>query len=197
MELTSKQRLAAFGAGAGFGLVLMALYWWDRGTPKHLPPPEPGVERRAVPGVLAQWTSSGQPIEGAFIVSQALGVAAADGSRLRGVVVPGLDPGTFIRIEEEWAPGVPPVVRAWKFMFADRVKVRLREKADTQAMAKALSARGWKFKARDPVSGWVTIDLGAHEAQSVPEGLKELRGWPQWVVDAQPDLLPPPESNGP
>jgi hypothetical protein len=195
MELTSKQRFAAFGVGAGIGLVLSALYMWDRGWPKPKPLPEPGVERREVPGVLAQWTSSGQPVEGAFIVSQALQKRAADGSRLRGLVVPGLDPGSFVRIEEEWAPGYPPTVRAWKFMFADRVKARLREQADTPAMAAALAARGWYFKTRDPVSGWVTIEIGAHEARSVPDALKQLLAWPQWVVDAQPDLLPPPSAD--
>jgi len=192
MEMTGKQRLMAFLAGATAGAVLTGAIFWHRGLPHRAALPEPGVERRLTPGALTQWTNNGQPIEGAFITSESLGPVAADGSRTRGVVVPGLDPGSYVRLEEQWAPGTPPVVRAWKFMFADRVRVKLKAGADTRAMAEALQAKGWRFAARDAASGWVTVALGTHLAGSVPAALKQMQAWPQWVVDAQPDLLPPP-----
>ena len=197
MALTGKQRIAAFVVGVVLGGVLAA------GVMSHRRPPAqpvvlgPDGERRAVPGVLGQWVSNGQPIEGDFVVSQMFTPRAADGTRLRAVVVPGLDAGSFVRVEETWMPQNPPVVRGWKFMFADRVRAQLLPGVDTAPFAEAVRAKGWRFTGRDPATGWVTLALGTHEAKSVPEALGQLQAWPQWVAAEAPDYLPGPATNGP
>ncbi len=195
MSMPTRQRLIVFSVGFAMGCVIVAIVLRHRGLPHRPVAPDPGVERRIVPGVLSEWTKSGKPVEGDFVVSEAPGPLAPDGSRTRAVVVPGLDPGSFIRIEEEWAPGPPsamPTVRAWKFMFADRVKVKLLQNTDTKAMAEALKPFGWHFSGRGATDNEVFIALGAHTAAAVPTALAQLQKWPQWVVSAEPDYLPPP-----
>jgi hypothetical protein len=195
MALTGKQRLKAFLAGMGGGVVLAGLLAWHHGLPKAKPIPEAGELRREVPGILAQWTSAGQPIEGTFVLSQMLQERAAHGTRTRAVVVPGLDDGSYIRVEETWGPENPPRVRAWKFMFADRVRIKLKAGADSTGLTKALVAQGWMLVRRDPANGWITIGLNAHEAKTVGEALAQVRAWPQ-VDAAEPDELPGPQASG-
>jgi hypothetical protein len=195
METPPDQRWKIFGVGFAGGLVLAAIIFWHHGWPRRAAGPEPGTIRHLTPGALIEWTSTGQPIEGDFVLSQTLSPAAPDGTRTRGVVVPGLDAGSYVRIEETWAPETPgaaPTVRAWKFMFADHVRVKLQRGADSQALAAALHTRGWRFTARDVASGWITVGLGVHVANAVPTALAQLRAWPQWVAQAEPDTLPPP-----
>jgi hypothetical protein len=196
MELTGKQRLKAYAMGALGGGVLMGLLLWHHGLPKPVVLPEPGVERRQVPGILAQWMATGQPVEGSFVVSQMMEPRAANGTRVCAVVVPGLDDGSFVRVEEQWGPETPPMVQGWKFMYADRVKVKLRDGADTAAFAARLQKSGWHFLKRDPASGWVTIGLDSHAAKTVPEALAQLRTWSPWVEAAEVDELPAPGSSG-
>ena len=94
-------------------------------------------------------------------------------------------------------PETPPVVRGWKFMFADRVRAQLKLGVDTAQLAEALKAKNWHIVAWDPASGLVTLALGTHDAKSVPEALAQLQAWPQWAVTAEPDYLPGPATNGP
>jgi hypothetical protein len=195
MSMPTRQRLIVLSVGFAMGCVIVGIVLRHRGLPHRPQAADPGVERRMVPGVLSEWTKSGKPIEGDFIVSEAPGPLAPDGSRTRGVVVPGLDPDSFVRIEEEWAPGPPsaePTVRAWKFMFADRVRAKLRPGTDTKAMAEALKPLGWHFSGRGPGENEVTIALGAHLAATVPTALVQLQKWPQWIETVEPDYLPPP-----
>lgn len=197
MALTGKQRIAAFVAGVVLGGLLAAAVMSHRRLPVREVTTEPDGLRRMVPGVLGQWVSTAQPIEGDFVVSQMQTARSADGTRLRAVVVPGLDAGSFVRVEETWAAENPPVVRGWKFMFADRVRAQLQPGVDTAPLAAALKAKGWHIVAWDPAGGWMTLALGAHDAKSVPEALTQLQAWPQWVAAADPDYLPGPATNGP
>jgi hypothetical protein len=200
MSLTNRQRYGAIFTGLAIGCVLSALILGKRGLPHPPPPPDPGVIRREVPGIVAQWMEKGQPIEGDFVMSEATGPAAGAGGRVRALVVPGLDEGALIRIEETPAPaGSGKQVQGWKFMFADRVRAQLTPGADTPAMAEALRALGWHFYARDLTGLWVTIALNTHSAESLPLALAKLREWPQWVAAEEPDYLPAPtgDANGP
>ena len=124
------------------------------------------------------------------------------GVRERDVVVPGLDQDSFIRIAEFTAPtgtGGEAPVSDWKFMFADRVRAQLNpQMKKTSDLADALHKQGWQFKGGADAKGWVTISLNAHLAGSIPDAIKQLQVWPDWVLAAEPDYLPPPPpTNGP
>ena len=189
--------MAAFVVGVVLGGILAAAVMSHRRPAARVMEYGPDGERRAVPGVLGQWVSNGQPIEGDFVASEMFTPRAADGTRLRAVVVPGLDAGSFVRVEETWMRQNPPVVRGWKFMFADRVRAQLKPGVDTAPLEEAVRAKGWQIKEHDTASGWVTIMLGTHAAKSVPAALAQLQAWPQWVAAEAPDYLPGPSTNGP
>ena len=110
----------------------------------------------------------------------------------RFVVIAGLDPGAFIRIEEISTLSAPNQVVDWKFMFADRVRAQLVPGADTRAMTEAMDPLGWHFASGKDKDGWVTIALRTHDASSVTKALLQLQQWPQWVAKSEPDYLPPP-----
>jgi hypothetical protein len=195
MALTSKQRFGAFFIGVGIGCVFLTLYYSVRGLPKVAGPPPPGVIRRQVPGVILQWMAPGQPIAGNFVLSEADsrdGGGASAGRFSRFVVIAGLDPGAFIRIEEISTLDAPNQVVDWKFMFADRVRAQLVPGADTHAMAEAMAKLDWRFAGGKDQDGWVAIALKTHDASSVSKALLQLQQWPQWVAKSAPDYLPPP-----
>jgi hypothetical protein len=140
-----------------------------------------------------------QPLEGDFVLSQSddshtPGHVA--GESTRGLVVPGLDPGAYIRVEEKSASTNPGRVLDWKFMFADRVRVKLVSPADSRALADAMRPLGWHFPGGASAAGWISIQLDAHDVHTVPDAVAKLKSWPQWVADAAPDYLPAPTSSG-
>ena len=198
MSLTNRQRWGIYFVGFTAGSVIVAVILVLRGPPKAQDLPQPGIERRLVPGALGQWMQIHQPITGNFVVSEAIMPTSPSGVRERDVVVPGLDPDSFIRIAEYTAPttnGGEAPVTDWKFMFADRVRAQLNPKTKTSDLADALRAHGWNFMGvQEDANGWVTIALNAHLAASIPEAIKQLQAWPDWILAAEPDyLLPPPQ----
>jgi hypothetical protein len=203
MSLSSKQRYGAFFTGVGLGCVMAAIYFGARGLPHAPEPPPPGVIRRQVPGVLAEMMQTGRPITGEFVLSQLddQHIRTHDsGTFRRWVVVPGLDPGAFIRIEEVSRLQEPDKVVDWKFMFADQVRAKLIPQADTHAIAEAMQPLGWHFIGGKDKDDWVEISLGSHHVASVPDAVTKLTAWTQWIAQAEPDFLPPPAapgSNGP
>ncbi|HTB63189.1 MAG TPA: hypothetical protein VK737_06335, partial [Opitutales bacterium] len=120
------------------------------------------------------------------------GADPVTGKFARAVVVAGLDPGAFIRVEEQSQNKEPDKVTDWKFMFAGQVRARLVPNADTAALAKAIMPLGWNFTGVQDKDGWVTIVLKDHDVKSVPQAVAQLKAWPQWVADATPDYLPAP-----
>jgi len=199
MSLSTKQRYGAFSIGAGIGCVLAVIYFSARGLPHPPELPPPGVIRREVPGVILQWMQNGQPIAGDFVLSQmdsrqAGGVSAGRFSRF--VVVAGLDPGAYIRIEEVSTLKEPDQVVDWKFMFADHIRAQLLPGADTRAMAEEMVKLGWHFTGGKDKDGWVLIALKEHDADSVGKASWQMQKWPQWVAKAEPDYLPAPTMPG-
>lgn len=199
MALTSQQRYGAFFIGVGLGSVVAVIYFTVRGLPHPAELPEPGVIRRQVPGAVSQWMSGGLPITGSFVLSQADartagGSGASQFSRF--VVVTGLDPGAYIRIEEISNVQQPDKVIDWKFMFADHVRAQLLPNADTQAMSAEMAKLGWRFAGGKDKDGWVLITLKEHDAMSVAKAQLQLQQWPQWVAKAEPDYLPVPAPTG-
>jgi hypothetical protein len=195
MELSSRRRWVIYFIGVAIGCVISAIILGQRGLPHPGQTPEPGVIRREVPGVIGELMADGRPLEGDFVISTDDGTPAADGSRLRAVVVPGLDPGAFIRVEEQCTPpnsGGRFAVTAWKFMFADRVRVKLAPQADRKALGDALHAHGWRFLELEPGTDWIAIQLDAHHAFTVPKAVTEIQAWTQWVSAVEPDFLPAP-----
>jgi hypothetical protein len=199
MALSTQQRYIAFFGGVGVSCVLLTIYFGVRGLPQPPELPAPGVIRREVPGAVLQWMAESKPIEGAFVLSQddarkAGGVSSGRFSRF--LVVPGLDPGAYIRIEEIAASQEPDKIADWKFMFADHVRVLLQPNADTRAMATEMAKLGWHFSGGKDKEGWVTIILKDHQANSVGQAQWQLQQWPQWVAKAEPDYLPAPTIAG-
>ncbi len=195
MALTSQQRYGAFFIGVGIGCVLVTIYFGVRGMPKPPEPLPPGAVRREVPGAVLQWVAEGQPIEGKFVLSfkdARSGAGVSTGRFSRFVVVSGLDPGAFIRIQEQSTLSNPDVVIDWKFMFADQVRVQLAPQADTKALAEAMAKSGWRFTGSKDKDGWLFVHLADHEAMSVDRAVAQLQQWPQWVAKAEPDYLPMP-----
>jgi hypothetical protein len=195
MSLSTPQRFGAYFIGFGIGCVLVSIYFSVRGLPHAPEPPPPGVIRREVPGALAQWMLSGMPIEGDFVLShddnRTTGGANA-GRFTRALVVPGLDPGAFIRIEEQSLVKDYDQVVDWKFMFADHVRAQLQPGVDTRVLADAMNSFGGHFAGDKDKDGWSTILLKDHDVKSMPQALAQLQAWPQWVAAAAPDYLPPP-----
>ncbi|HVU38977.1 MAG TPA: hypothetical protein VHC95_11635 [Opitutales bacterium] len=199
MALTSKQRYGAFFIGVGLGSVLAVIYFTIRGLPQPPVLPEPGVIRRQVPGAVSQWMSGGMPITGAFVLSQAdsrAGGGSGPDQFSRFVVVTGLDPGAYIRIEEISNVRQPDKVTAWKFMFADQVRAQLLPNADTHAMSEEMAKLGWHFAGGKDKDGWALIALKEHDAMSVAKAQLQLQQWPQWVAKTEPDYLPAPAAPG-
>jgi hypothetical protein len=195
MALTTPQRFGAYFAGFGLGCIIVSIILSIRGLPHPPVPPPPGVIRREVPGALTQWMQNHQHIEGDFVLTQSDDLHAPTheaGLATRCVVVPGLDPGAFIRVEEKSTLTNPDVVTDWKFMFADRVRLKLVSPADSRALADAMHSLGWQFLGDRGADGSVSIVLAAHEVHSVPDAIARLKSWPQWVADAEPDYLPAP-----
>ncbi len=195
MSLTTSQRFGAYFIGFGLGCVLVSIYLSVRGLPHPPEPPPPGVIRREVPGALAQMMLSGTPIDGDFVLShddsRTLAAPAA-GRFTRALVVAGLDPGAFIRVEEQSLVTDPDKVVDWKFMFADHARAQLKPGADTRALADAMKPLGWRFAGDKDKDGWATILLSGHSVKSLPQALAQLQAWPQWVAAAAPDYLPAP-----
>ncbi len=114
MSLSTRQRFGAYFIGFGIGCVIVAIIFTLRGLPQKpgFEPPAPGVVRREVPGMLAQLALSGRPIEGEYVLSHedsrtAGGLDPATGRFSRAIVVAGLDPGAFIRVEEQSSSRTP------------------------------------------------------------------------------------------
>jgi hypothetical protein len=195
MSLTTPQRFGAYFIGFGLGCVLISIYFSVRGLPHPPEPPPPGVIRREVPGALAQMMLAGAPIDGDFVLSsddsRTMAVPAA-GRFTRALVVTGLDPGAYIRVEEQSLVTAPNQVVDWKFMFADHARVQLKPGVDTRPLADAMQPLGWRFAGDQDRDGWATILLRGHHVKSLPQALAQLRAWPQWVVAAEPDYLPAP-----
>lgn len=199
MSLTSQQRYGAFFIGVGIGCVLVTIYFGVRGVPQPPELPPPGVIRREVPGAVLQWMTENKPIEGPFVLSQADARKAggvSSGRFSRFLVVPGLDPGAYIRIQETATLQEPDKIIDWKFMFADQVRAQFQPNADTKAMAAEMSKLGWHFSGGKDKDGWVTIILKDHQATSVDQALGQLQQWPQWIAKAEPDYLPVPSMPG-
>jgi len=192
MLMTTKQRVATFCFGIAMGCVVATLILGRHGLPKAPERPDEGVIRREVPGAVTQWMQMGVPIEGDFILSESIGAASADGQILRWIVVPGLDPGAYIRVEEKSPSTDLRRVTGWKFMFADRVHAQLQPDADTRALSAALAAHGWHYLGGKSPGNWVTVQLDDHKADTVTAALKEFQAWPQWIAQAEPDYLPTP-----
>jgi len=197
MSLTTRQRFGAYFTGFGIGCLLVGIYLSMRGLPHTPEPTPPGVIRHETPGALAQWMLRGAPIDGDFILSHddnrtTGGADAATGRFIRAVVVSGLDPGAFIRVEESSLIKEPDQVVDWKYMLADRVRAQLKPGADTRAMADAMTPLGWRFSGGKDQDGWATILLKDHDVKALPLALGQLRAWPQWVAAAEPDYLPAP-----
>jgi hypothetical protein len=175
----------------------VTIYVSVRGLPHQPEAPPIGVIRREVPGALAQWMANGTLVDGDFILSHmdtrvTGGADPVTGKFARAVVVAGLDPGAFIRVEEQSQNKEPDKVTDWKFMFAGQVRARLVPNADTAALAKAMMPLGWNFTGGQDKDGWVTIVLKDHDVKSVPQAVAQLKAWPQWVAEATPDYLPAP-----
>jgi len=201
MSLTTRQRIGAYFIGFGIGCVLVAIIFTIRGLPHsaQAEPPPPGVIRREVPGVLGQMMQAGQPIAGDFVLSledsRKSGKIDPDTGRFsRAIVVAGLDPGAFIRVEEQSLLKAPDAVVDWKFMFADRARAQLKPDADTKALAEAMAPLGWHYLGGKGQDGWMTISLKDHAAGSVPQAVAQLQEWTQWVAAAEPDYLPMPSA---
>ncbi len=199
MSLTLRQRFGAYFIGFGIGCVIVAIIFSIRGLPhkSEYEPPAPGVIRRQVPGVLAQLAQSGQPIEGDYVLSREdsrkLGrIDPATGRFYRAVVVAGLDPGAFIRVEEQSFNKEPDKVVDVKFMFADQVRAQLKPDTDTKALAEAMAPFGWHYVGAKGPDGWVTISLKDHDVRCAPVAVAQLQAWSQWVITAEPDYLPAP-----
>jgi hypothetical protein len=197
MSLSTRQRFGAYFTGFGLGCLLVTIYLSMRGLPHTPEPTPPGVIRHETPGALAQWMLRGAPIDGDFILSHddnrtTGGADLASGRFTRSLVVSGLDPGAFIRIEETSLIKEPEKVTDWKYMLADRVRAQLKPDADTGAMANAMTPLGWGFSGGKDKEGWATILLKDHDVKALPQALAQLRAWPQWVITAEPDYLPAP-----
>jgi hypothetical protein len=197
MSLTTQQRFGAYFTGFGIGCVLVGIYLSARGLPHSPEPPAPGVIRREVPGALAQWMITGAPVDGDFILSHddnrtTGGADAATGRFTRALVVSGLDPGAFIRVEEDSFNKDPDKVVDWKYMFADHARAQLQPGVDTRTLADAMNPFGWHFVGDKDKDGWATILLNGHDVKTLPQALAQLRAWPQWVAAAEPDYLPAP-----
>ena len=195
MALSNSQRFGAYFLGLGLGCIIVSIILRVRGMPHPPEEPPPGVIRREVPGAFAQLMQNHQHIEGDFVLSQSDDLHAAShaaGQDIRCAVVPGLDPGAYIRVEEKSSLANPGQVLDWKFMFADRVRVKLASLADSRALAEAMRPLGWHFLAGQGADGSISIQLDAHDVRSVPAAVAKLKSWPQWVMDAEPDFLPAP-----
>ncbi len=195
MALSSKQRYGAFFIGVLIGCTFLTIYYGARGLPSTPTLPPPGTIRRQVPGVVLQWMADGKPIAGDFILSQSdsrQGGGVSSGRFSRFVVLSGLDPGAYIRIEEISLLSAPDKVVDWKFMFADHLRAQLVPGADTRALAAEMAKLDWKFSGGKDKDSWVTIALKTHDVSSVPEAELQLNKWPQWVAKSEPDYLPAP-----
>jgi hypothetical protein len=199
MDLTTPQRIGAYFAGFGLGCIMVSVILTLRGLPHAPEPPPPGVIRREVPGMLSQWMQSHLPILGDFVLSQSddLHTPNRDPAfRTRCVVVTGLDPGAFIRIEERSTLANLDEVTDWKFMFADHVRVKLVSPDASHALVDAMRPFGWHFLGDQNPDGWIGIMLDGHDVRSVPAAVDKLKSWPQWVAVAEPDYLPAPSNEG-
>jgi hypothetical protein len=139
------------------------------------------------------------PVLGDFVLSQSDDLHAPNrdaNTRTRCVVVTGLDPGAFIRIEEKSTVTNPDEVTEWKFMFADHVRVKLVSAEVSRALAEAMRPQGWHFLGEQNPDGWIGIMLASHDVHSVPEAVDKLKAWPQWVASVEPDYLPAPSNEG-
>lgn len=194
--MNNANRIVIFCVGAVIGTILVNKLLDDRAEKKNAA--DAFEAARRIPGMLVDYAQAGRPVYGDGVLAEATGPGADGFPATRRVITGGrnrLDdmgralPMEYLEITEYYSTPGPLTantrVKRYDFRYADRIRVTVKDPADTAVLHKALASVGAHLRPDAGSRTAVTAYFNAPKIGTVDEALRLAKAVPG-VLTAEP-----------